>query len=79
VRSFIVVSNHPVFGHRADFSERSEQVQIKQFISIGSIEAFDVRVLCCFAQLAFTLAYEASSMNDAPDRIETNSGKTAGD
>ena len=42
MRSFIVVSNHPFFGHLSDFSERSEQVQIKQLVSIGSIEAFDV-------------------------------------
>ena len=42
---------HPVFGHLSDLSERSKQVQIKQLISIGSIEAFDVGVLCWFSRL----------------------------
>jgi len=51
MRSFVVVSNHPVFGHLPDFFKRSEQVQIKQLVSIGSIEAFDVRVLCWFSWL----------------------------
>ena len=39
MRSFLVVSDHPFFGHLTDLFEGPKQVKVKQFVSIGSVEA----------------------------------------
>ena len=47
----LVVIDHPPVGGFSDFIQGAEQVKAEHFISIGSIETFDISVLVWFSWL----------------------------